>query len=106
MGSWSEKIFQTHKVRNTHEFKPIHTYILSELGKETPHEELPPIREDHLKKAFITKTDTFEIERILDTKRNKVLIKWVGYEVPTWEPRSSISKKWLPRDPSAKSKKV
>ena len=76
-------------------------YVLSKLDKETPHEELPPIREDHLKKAFITKTDTFEIERILDAKRNKVLIKWVGYKVPMWEPRSSI-----PRDPSAKSKKV
>ena len=47
MGSWSEKIFQIHKVRNAHEFNPIHTYILSKLGKETPHEELPSIREDH-----------------------------------------------------------
>ena len=73
-GSWSEKIFQIHKVRKAHEFNPIHTCILSELGKETPHEELPPIREHHLKKAFITKTDTFVIERILDAKRNKVLI--------------------------------
>ena len=47
MGSWSEKIFQIHKVRNAHEFNPIHTYILSKLGKKTPHEELPSIREDH-----------------------------------------------------------
>ena len=105
-GSWSEKIFQIHKVRNAHEFNPIHIYVLSELCNETPQEELPPVREDHLKNAFISKTDTFEIERILDAKRNKVLIKWVGYEVPTWEPRSSILKKWLPRDPSAKLKKV
>ena len=68
----------------------MHSYILAELGTNTPSTDLPPIQEHLLKHAFITKWDMFAIEKILKTKGNRVLVKWQDYEVPTWEPKSSI----------------
>ena len=63
----------------------MHTYLLAELGKDTPVNDLPPIQEGHLILANQNKDDLYEIEKILDRKRGKVLVKWLGYEVPTWE---------------------
>ena len=42
-------------------------------------------QESHLKFAHHNKDDLYEIEKILDRKREKVLIKWLGYRVPMWE---------------------
>ena len=38
----------------------------------------------------LTKIKEFDIESILQKTRNKVLVKWVDYERPTWEPRKYI----------------
>ena len=54
VGSWSEKIYSIHGINKAHSFKPMHTYILSELGTDTPSSDLPPIQENLLKKAFVT----------------------------------------------------
>ena len=56
----------------------MHTYLLAELGKDTPVNHLPPIQESHLKFAHHNKDDPYEIEKILDRKRGKVLVKWLG----------------------------
>ena len=37
-----------------------------------------------------TKINQFYIEKILKKTKNKVLVKWEGYSVPTWEPRKYI----------------
>ena len=84
-GSWSSKIYMIHSINRAHSFRPMHTYILAELGTNTPSSDLPPIQEHLLKHTFITKSDTFAIEKILKTKGNQVLVKWQDYEVPTWE---------------------
>ena len=51
-GNWSDKIFQIHSINSAHPFKPMHTYALSELGMNKPSTDLPPIREDFLKKIM------------------------------------------------------
>ena len=73
----------------------MHTYVLGELGTGLPAYGLPAIREDFLKKASNNPQDTFIIEKVLNRKGNKVLVKWLDYEQPTWEPISNIPKKLL-----------
>ena len=73
----------------------MHTYVLAELGKTTPIEGLSPIQENLLKTAKATTTDEeptilYAVEKILKRRGKKVLVKWLGYDVPTWEPASSI----------------
>ena len=85
MGSWSKTIYKINQVNPAHKFKPMHTYLLAELGKDTPINDLPPIQESHLKFSHQNKDDLYKIEKILERKRGKVLIKWLGYEVPMWE---------------------
>ena len=48
VGSWSEKIYLIHSINKAHSFKPMHIYILSELGTDTPSSDLPPIQENLL----------------------------------------------------------
>ena len=81
--SWSEKIYSIHSINKAHSFKPMHTYILSELGMDTPSSNLPPIQENLLKKAFVTNRDTFAVEKILKQRGNRVLVKWSNYDLPT-----------------------
>ena len=90
VGLWSEKIYSIHSINKAHSFQPMHTYILSESGMDTPSSDLPPIQENLLKKAFVTNQDTFAMEKILKQHGNHVLVKWSNYNVPTWEPKSSI----------------
>ena len=78
-------MYKINQVNPAHKFKPMHTYLLAELGKDTPINDLPPIQESHLKFAHQNKDYLYEIGKILERKRGKVLIKWLGYEVPMWE---------------------
>ena len=87
---WLSKIYMIHGINRAHSFRPIHKYILAELGTNTPSADLPPIQEHLLKHTFITKSDTFAVKKILKTKGNRVLVKWQDHEVPTWEPKSLI----------------
>ena len=65
VGSWSEKIYSIHSINKAHSFKPMHMYILSELGMDTPSSDLPPIKKNLLEKTFVTNRDTFAMEKIL-----------------------------------------
>ena len=85
-GNWSDKLYKIQLINSAHSFKPMHTYVLAELGTDKPVNDLPPIREDFLKKVRMNDTDTFIVEKVLERKGNKVLVKWLDYEVPTWEP--------------------
>ena len=94
-GNWSDEMYNIHSINEAHSFKPMHTYVLGELGTNLPTYGLPAIREDFLKKASNNPQDTFIIEKVLNRKGNKVLVKWLDYEQPTWEPISNIPKKLL-----------
>ena len=94
-GTWSRTIYQIHKVRQAHKFNPMHIYELAELGKTIPIKGLPPIQENLLKTAKTMTTDEeptilYAVEKILKRRGKKVLVKWLGYDVPTWKPASSI----------------
>ena len=54
-GSWTSEIYQIHKVHKAHSFKPMHTYTLSELNKNSPIISLPALPEYQLKRAHITR---------------------------------------------------
>ena len=94
-GNWSDKMYNIHSINEAHSFKPMHTCMLGELGTGLPAYGLPAIREDFLKKASNNPQDTFIIEKVLNRKGNKVLVKWLDYEQPTWEPISNIPKQLL-----------
>ena len=94
-GNWSEKMYNVHSINEAHPFKPMHTYVLGELGTSLPAYGLPAIREHFLKKASNNLQDTFIIEKVLNRKGNKILVKWLDYEQPTWEPISNIPKQLL-----------
>ena len=94
-GNWSDKMYNIHSINGAHSFKPMHTYVLGELGTSLPAYGLPAIRKDFLKKASNNLQDTFIVEKVLNRKGNKVLVKWLDYEQPTWEPISNIPKKLL-----------
>ena len=103
MGNWSDKLYQIHSINTAHTFKPMHTYLLAELGMSRPCTDLPPMREDILKKARVNSNDTFIVEKVLQRKGNKALVKWADYDTPTWEPISAIPESLLP--PPRKNKK-
>ena len=94
-GNWSDKMYNIYSINEAHSFKPMHTYVLGELGTNLPAYGLPAIREDLLRKASNNPQDIFIIEKVLNRKGNKVLGKWLDYEQPTWEPISNIPKKLL-----------
>ena len=94
-GNWSDKMYNVHSINEAHSFKPMHTYMLGKLGTGLPAYGLPAIREDFLKKASNNPQDTFIIEKVLNRKGNKVLVKWLDYEQHTWEPISNIPKQLL-----------
>ena len=89
-GSWSKTMYKIHRVNTAHKFKPMHTYILSEIGGDTPVKHLPPIQETLLQLAHRNKDDLYKIEKILKRKNGKVLVKWADYKVPSWEPERNI----------------
>ena len=68
------------------------TYILSELGKDSPVKNLLPIQENLLKLAKHNEKDLLEIEKITHGNKGKVLVKWKDYEVPTLEPKSILKR--------------
>ena len=82
----------------------MHTYMLAELGTNKPSSELPPIREDFLKCSCVNEQDTFIVERILDKKGHKLLVKWLDYQQPTWEPISTKPKHLIPKEYGGNSK--
>jgi len=50
--------------------------------------------DDYQPPALLTETgEIFEVERILQTRRNgrEVLVKWIGYTKPTWEPTDELT---------------
>ena len=89
-GSCSKTMYKIHRVNTAHNFKLMHTYILSEIGRDTLVKHLPPIQETLLQLAHHNKDDLHEIEKILKRKNGKVLVKWADYEVPSWEPERNI----------------
>ena len=86
-GSWTREIYRILRVHRAHSFKPMHTYTLCKLNTTVPVPGLPSLPENQIKKATITSRQTFPVERILKKRKNKVLVKWQDYDVPTWEPR-------------------
>ena len=64
-GNWSDKMYNIHSINEAHSFKPLHTYMLGELGTGLPAYGLPAIREDFLKKASNNPQDTFIVEKVL-----------------------------------------
>ena len=99
MGNSSDKLYQIHLINTVHTFKPMHTYLLAELGTNRPSTYLPPMREDFLKKARVNSDDTFIVEKVLQRKGNKALVKWADYNTPTWDPISALPKSLLPPPP-------
>ena len=85
-------MYKIHQINSAHKFKPMHTYILSELGKDLPVKNLPPVQENLLKLAKYNEKDLFEIEKIIRRNKGKALVKWEDYEVPTWEPKSILKR--------------
>ena len=86
-GSWTREVYRILRVHRAHSFKPMHTYTLCKLNTTVPILGLPSLPEHQIKKATITPRQTFPVERILKKRKNKVLVKWQDYDVPTWEPR-------------------
>ena len=82
----------------------MHTCVLAELGTNKPLSELPPICEDFLKRSYVNEQDTFIVERILDKKGHKLLVKWLDYQQPMWEPISAIPKHLIPKEYGGNSK--
>ena len=39
-----------------------------------------------------TVIEEFYIEKIIKKRKNQILVKWLGYKEPTWEPREYIEK--------------
>ena len=64
-GSWPKTMYKIHRVDTAHKFKPMHTYVLAEIGRDTPIEHLPPVQENLLKFAHQNKNNLYEIEKIL-----------------------------------------
>ena len=89
-GSWTREIYRILRVHRAHSFKPMHTYTLCKLNTTVPIPGLPSLPEYQIKKATITPRQTFPVERILKKRKNKVLVKWRDYDVPTWEPRRYV----------------
>ena len=89
-GSWTSEIYQILKVHKAHTMKPMHTYTLAELNSVVPVPSLPTLPENQLKRAFINPKQTFPVERVLKRQKNKVLIKWQGYNVPTRESKNVL----------------
>ena len=70
-GNWSDEMYNIHSINEAHSFKPMHTYVLGELGTGLPAYGLPAIREDFLKKASNNPQDMFIIEKSIKQKRKQ-----------------------------------
>ena len=70
-GSWSRSMYKIHQINMAHKFNPMHTYILFELGKDSPVRNLPVIQENLLKLARHNERYLFYVEKILKRKRTK-----------------------------------
>ena len=68
-GNWSNKMYKVHSIHIAHLTQCI-LNVLAELGTNKPSSELPPIREDFLRRSYVNELDTFIVERILDKKRS------------------------------------
>lgn len=79
--NFTTEVFQISRVRNT---KP-KTYMLRDLNGEQIqgafyNEELKPTKYK----------DEYLVEKILKKRGDKVLIKWLGFDKPTWELKKNI----------------
>lgn len=76
LANWSTELFKIKKVLNT----VPRTYMLYDLNEE-------PITgsfyEEEIRKTKFP--DTYLVEKILKRKGNKVLIKWLGFDKPSWQ---------------------
>ena len=64
-------MYKIHRVDTAHKFKPMHTYVLAKIGRDTPIKHLPPIQENLLKLTHRNKNDLYEIEKVLQRKMEK-----------------------------------
>ena len=80
-GSWMREIYRILRVHRAPSFKPMQAQYDRSHSWTTF-----PTRKPN-EKATITSRQTFPVERILKKRKNKVLVKWQDYDVPTWEPR-------------------
>ena len=91
-GSWTSEIYRILRVHKAHDMKPMHTYTLAKLNSIIPVPSLPPLPENQLKRAFVNPQQTFPVKKVLKRRKNRVLIKWQGYKVPTWESKNVLLK--------------
>ena len=89
-GSWTTEIYRVLRVHKAHTMKPMHTYTLTELNSTVPVPSLPPLPENQLKRAFVNPKQKFPVKKVLKKCKNKVLIKWQGYNIPTWESKNVL----------------
>lgn len=81
--SWSNEVFRIKKVRYT--VPP--TYVIEDLNKNEI--------DGHFYTQELKKTkfpNNYLIERILRRKGDKILVKWLDFDDPTWEKSSNILK--------------
>ena len=68
--NWTEKIFVVKEIKNTVSW----TYVISDLNGE---ENVGSFYEKELQ---ITNQKEFRIEKVIERKRNKLYVKWKGYD--------------------------
>ena len=62
-GNQSDKMYNIHSINEAHSFKPMHTYVLGELGTGLPAYGLPAIRENFVKKHPTTRKTRSSLEK-------------------------------------------
>jgi transposase InsO family protein len=86
-----------------------HTDLLRPAGSDPfPSQAIDATQEEPEEKEEILEgADVFDVEAILEERRkgrgHQVLVKWIGFEEPTWEPRERLTKtqayvEWRRRD--------
>ena len=68
MGPWSKTMYKINQINPAHKFKPMHTYMLEELGKDTPVNDLPPIQESHLKSMHFIQQQNMNTTQLFSNK--------------------------------------
>ena len=56
-------MYKIHRINKVHKFNAMHSYVLAELGKNTPVKGLPQIQENLLKLAHHNRNDLHEVEK-------------------------------------------
>jgi len=79
--NFTTEIFIINKVLRT---APV-TYKLKDMNDE---EIIGSFYEDEM---VLYDSELYEIEKVLKTSRNKILVKWKGYEVPSWISKANVN---------------